>query len=418
MQANKKSNNEGEDTTERAQHHVIKPEPEGGDNCGTFDTNCHDVMATFDELNLREELQRGIYAYGFEKPSPIQQRAILPILQGRDTIGQAQSGTGKTGAFSISILEKLDLSIQDCQAVVVAPTRELVEQIYGVISQLGEYMGVTVHACMGGTRVGDEIRTLKRGVQVVVATPGRLFHMLKIGALRTDYIRMFTLDEADELLSQGFQEQIREIFHFLPESTQVALFSATMPLEVLQLSQSFMREPARILVKKEAVTLEGIKQFYVALDHPDQKLDTLCDLYETVTVVQAIIFVSRRRTAELLAEAMTQRDFTVSAIHGEMSLQERQLLMKEFRAGASRVLIATDVLARGIDVQQVSLVLNYELPRERENYIHRIGRSGRHGRKGVAINFVTPSDAHCLRDIEQFYETEIKELPFNISEYM
>ena len=217
------------------------------------------------------------------------------------------------------------------------------------------------------------------------------------------------------MLSQGFKDQIYDIFKFLPETVQVCLFSATMPLEVLEVTERFMREPIKVLVKKDELTLEGIKQFFVAVDREEWKLDTLSDLYETLTITQAIIFCNTRRKVDWLTEKMNLRDFAVSAMHGDMDQRERDLVMKEFRSGSSRVLITTDLLARGIDVQQVSLVFNYDIPTNRENYIHRIGRSGRFGRKGVAINFVTTSDVRYLRDIEQFYNTEIEEMPANFA---
>ena len=214
---------------------------------------------------------------------------------------------------------------------------------------------------------------------------------------------------------RGFTEQIYDIFQLLPQSTQVVLLSATMPQDVLEVTTKFMRDPVRILVKKAELTLEGIKQFYIAVEKEDWKLDTLSDLYETVTITQAVIFCNTRRMVDWLTTKLTERDFTVSAMHGEMDQNQRDIIMKEFRSGSSRVLIATDLLARGIDVQQVSLVINYDLPANRENYIHRIGRGGRFGRKGVAINFVTADDVRMMREIEQFYSTQIEEMPMNVA---
>jgi translation initiation factor 4A len=224
------------------------------------------------------------------------------------------------------------------------------------------------------------------------------------------------LDEADEMLSRGFKDQIYDVFKFMPETVQVALFSATMPLEVLEVSKRFMRDPVRILVKRNELTLEGIKQFYIAVEREEWKLDTLCDLYETLTITQAIIYVNTRRKVDWLTDKLSERDFTVSAMHGDMEQKERDIIMREFRSGSSRVLITTDLLARGIDVQQVSLVINFDLPINRENYIHRIGRSGRFGRKGVAINFLTTGDVRYLRDIEQFYNTQVDEMPMNVAD--
>jgi translation initiation factor 4A len=323
---------------------------------------------------------------------------------------------GKTATFAIGTLAKLDPKLRECQSLILAPTRELAQQIHKVVIALSDYMDLQVHVCVGGTAVRDDIRTLQGGVHIVVGTPGRVYDMINRRALRLDSIRQFFLDEADEMLSRGFKDQIYDIFKFLPESVQVCLFSATMPLDVLEVTQKFMRDPVRILVKKDELTLEGIKQFYVSVEKEEWKLDTLCDLYETLTITQAIIYCNTRRKVEWLQEQMQERDFTVSWMHSDMDQRERDIIMREFRSGSSRVLITTDLLARGIDIQQVSLVINFDLPTNRENYIHRIGRSGRFGRKGVAINFVTEADVRYLRDIEVFYQTEISEMPMNVAD--
>jgi len=381
-----------------------------------IETNWDETIDSFDAMELNADLLRGIYAYGFEKPSAIQQRAIRPTMLGRDLIAQAQSGTGKTATFAIGTLAKIDANIRQCQALILAPTRELAQQIQKVVFALGDYMKLEVHACVGGTAVRDDIRTLQAGVHVVVGTPGRVYDMINRRALNLVSMKQFFLDEADEMLSRGFKDQIYDIFKFLPETVQVCLFSATMPMEVLEVTQRFMREPVRILVKKDELTLDGIKQFYIAVDREDWKLETLCDLYETLTITQAIIYCNTRRKVDWLQDHMQAKDFTVSCMHGDMDQRERDIIMREFRSGSSRVLITTDLLARGIDVQQVSLVINFDLPTNRENYIHRIGRSGRFGRKGVAINFLTENDVRYLRDIEQFYQTEITEMPMNVAD--
>jgi len=385
---------------------------------GDFQTNWETVHESFDDMRLRDELLRGVYAYGFERPSAIQQRGIAPVVQGRDTIAQAQSGTGKTATFVIASLQIIDLKLRDCQVLVLAPTRELAQQIHKVATHLGDYMKVSSHACVGGTAVQNDVRIMQSGIQLVVGTPGRVNDMINRNALKLDQLKLFCLDEADEMLSRGFKDQIYDVFQYLPANVQVCLFSATMPLEILNLTSRFMRDPVKILVKKEQLTLDGIKQFYVAVEREEYKLDTLCDLYETLTITQAIIYCNTRRKVDWLTDKMGQRDFTVSAMHGEMKQDERELIMKEFRSGSSRVLIATDLLARGIDVQQVSLVINYDLPSNRENYIHRIGRSGRFGRKGVAINFVTDEDVRTLREIEQFYNTKVEEMPMDVAELL
>merc|ERR1712241_986108 len=389
--------------------------PSGMDPDGVIDSNWEEICENFDDMNLREELLRGIYAYGFEKPSAIQQRAIVPCIKGMDVIAQAQSGTGKTATFSIAILEKIDTGLRECQALILAPTRELAQQIQKVVMSLGDYMGAQCHACIGGTSVKEDMRKLDNGQHIVVGTPGRVFDMISRKVLRTTDIKQFVLDEADEMLSRGFKDQIYDVFRHLNSEIQVNLFSATVPVEVLEVTTRFMRDPVRILVKKEELTLEGIRQFYVSVEREEWKLDTLCDLYETLTITQAVIFCNTRRKVDWLTEKMHTRDFTVSAMHGDKDQKERDVIMREFRSGSSRVLITTDLLARGIDVQQVSLVINYDLPTNRENYIHRIGRSGRFGRKGVAINFVTEEDKRMMADIEQHFHTQIDEMPMDVA---
>ncbi|XP_002129439.2 eukaryotic initiation factor 4A-I [Ciona intestinalis] len=391
--------------------------PPGMDADGLIETNYDKIVESFDDMCLKEELLRGIYAYGFEKPSAIQQRAIQPCIEGKDVIAQAQSGTGKTATFAISVLQKIDASLKQTQALVIAPTRELAQQIQKVVMALGDYESIHCHACIGGTSVRTEIQVFQTNPpQIVVGTPGRVFDMINRKYLDTSKVKMFVLDEADEMLSRGFKDQIYEIFRTMPATIQVILLSATMPTDVLDVTTCFMPDPIRILVKKEELTLEGIQQFYVFVEKEEWKLDTLCDLYETLTITQAVIFSNTRRKVDWLTEELQRRDFTVSALHGDMDQGDREVIMREFRSGSSRVLITTDLLARGIDVQQVSLVINYDLPSNRENYIHRIGRGGRFGRKGVAINFVTDDDKRTLKDIEKFYNTKIEEMPMNVAD--
>ena len=374
------------------------------------------VFKSFEDMRLDKDLLRGIYAYGFEKPSAIQQRAIVPIVSGRNVIAQSQSGTGKTGVFSISVLQRVRRESPELQALVLSPTRELADQSQKVMMALGDFMSVTCHSCIGGKSVRDDIRALESGVQVVSGTPGRVFDMIRRGHLSTRSLSMLVLDEADELLSRGFKEQIYDIYRHVPPTTQVVVVSATLPKEVLDMTSRFMAEPVRVLVKRDELTLEGIKQFFVAVEKEEWKFETLCDLYDTLTVTQAVIFCNTRNKVDWLTAKMREAGFTVSAMHGSMTQKERDAVMAEFRSGASRVLITTDVWGRGIDVQQVSLVINYDLPTSREFYIHRIGRSGRFGRKGVAINFVTDEDVPILRDIEQFYSTQIDEMPMSIAD--
>jgi translation initiation factor 4A len=381
-------------------------------------TNWHDKVESFDNMGLREELLRGIYSYGFERPSLIQQKAIIPLVSKKDIIAQAQSGTGKTATFAIGVLQQLDYTKTECQALILAPTRELAQQIQKVVGHLGDYLGVKCHACIGGTLVKSDVQTLLNGVHVVVGTPGRVYDMLCRRALKPDSIKVFVLDEADEMLSRGFKDQIYDIFQALPQDVQVGLFSATMTPEALEITRRFMNAPVRILVKQDELTLEGIRQFYINVEREDWKLDTLCDLYDTLNITQAVIFANTRKRVDWLTEQMRARDFTVSSTHGDISQKEREIILTEFRSGSSRVLITTDLLARGIDVHQVSLVINYDLPRSFEKYIHRIGRSGRFGRKGVAINFLTDEDGGALRELERFYNTSIEEMPAHVAELL
>ena len=375
------------------------------------------TIQSFDDMELPMELLRGIYAYGFEKPSAIQQRAIKPLMDGRDTIAQAQSGTGKTAAFGVGTLASIDLTDPRTQAIILAPTRELAVQTHKVILGLGDYCtGFTSHVCVGGLAVREDISKLQRGVHVVVGTPGRVFDLINRHALYTDAVKLFVLDEADEMLSAGFKEQIYDIFRFMPPTCQVGLFSATIPEDVLDITQKFMRDPVQILVKQDALTLEGISQFYVNIDREEWKLDTLLDLYDVLTISQCVVFLNTRRKVDWLVQQMQANDFTVSCLHSEMTMNEREVIMREFRSGSSRVLITTDLLARGIDVQQVSLVINYDLPMDHANYIHRVGRSGRYGRKGVAINFLAQEDVRAMAEIEKIYNTKIDEMPQNIAD--
>jgi len=383
-----------------------------------IESNWTEVMETFDDMALNEQLLRGVYAYGFEKPSAIQQRAIMPCVKGRDVIAQAQSGTGKTATFAISILQNIDLTNPQCQAMILAPTRELAQQIQKVVLALGDYMQVTCHACIGGTSVSNDRSKLEAGQQIIVGTPGRVYDMISRRSLRVDSLKMFVLDEADEMLSRGFKQQIYDVFKNVPGNVQVVLLSATMPPEVLDVTKNFMRDPVRILVRKEELTLEGIRQFFINVDKEEWKFDTLCDLYSTLSIAQSIIFCNTRRKVDFLTQKMTEKDHVVSHMHADMDQQEREMIMREFRSGSSRVLITTDLLARGIDVQQVSLVINYDLPNNRENYIHRIGRGGRLGRKRNTINFVTKDDFRLMKDIEQYYNTKIEEMPTNIADLL
>ena len=374
------------------------------------------VFTSFDDMELPEDLLRGIYAHGFDKPSSIQQRAIVPMIRGRDIIAQAQSGTGKTGTFSIGAMGVLDPALKVPQILVLSPTRELAQQTENVARSIGNYMKIQVHSATGGPPIAEDIRALQRGAQFIVGTPGRIYDLIRRGALKLDAMRVLIMDEADQMLEDRFREQVHCILEFkFPPTTQVALFSATMPPEVTEVAEKFLQNPCRILLPPEEVTLEGIKQYFVALDREDWKFAALMDLYKHLNINHLLIFVNKRARAEWLAARLAENGFTLECIHGEMDVAERKKRMDDFRKGQVRVLICTDLLARGIDVQQVSMVINYELPLQRENYIHRIGRSGRFGRKGVAINLVVNEEMRSLRDIETYYKTNIVALPEDLT---
>jgi translation initiation factor 4A len=373
---------------------------------------------SFDDMGLKDELLRGIYSVGYERPSSIQQKAIVPTVSGRDIIGQAQSGTGKTATFTIGVLQRLDFTKLVCQALILAPTRELATQISNVVAGLGDHLEVKAYACVGGTRISTDLDALEQGVHIVIGTPGRVLDLLHRKALDPRNIITLVLDEADEMLSRGFKDQIYDIYGYLPQDCQICLFSATMPNEALEITKNFMKKPLRILVKQEDLTLEGIRQFYINCEKENWKLDTLCDLYDTLNIAQAVIFCNSKKRVEWLKEQLMSREFPVSATHGEMPPKERKEILSDFRKGKSRILISTDLLARGIDVHGVSLVINYELPRNFEKYLHRIGRSGRFGRKGVAINLIAENDVELLTQIQKHYSTKIEEMPSHIADLL
>lgn len=362
---------------------------------------------------INDKVLRGIYGYGFDKPSPIQKQAISPVISGRDVIAQAQSGTGKTGCFSVAALSLIDSSVQATQAIVLAPTRELAKQIHSVMAQIGTYVpNCSIKLLIGGTSTEHDSNSLKQDVPgIIVGCPGRIHDMLRRKHIDSKTIKLLILDEADEMLSSGFKEQVYNVFQYLKRDVQVALFSATLPPELISLTNKFMRDPLRILVKSEQLTLEGIRQYYIGLNEDGEKYETLRDLYQSLATSQCIIYCNSVRRVQDLYQAMIEDKYPVCCIHSAMEKDERTKNYDEFRNGLFRVLISSNVTARGIDIQTVSTVLNFDMPKDIHTYLHRIGRSGRWGRKGVAINFVTRRDHRRLKEIERYYNTTICELP-------
>ena len=376
-------------------------------------------------LNLKNQLLRGLYAFGFDTPSPIQKKAVGPMIstdrdgKRNDIIAQAQSGTGKTGAFSVGVLEIVDAKKDYTQALILAPTHELANQIKSVITSLGNFLKIKIQLLVGGTSVDEDKQKLEKDKpQIVVGTPGRVHDMIRCKFLQTDKMSVLVLDEADEMLSYGFKDQMYKIFQLMPNNIQVGLFSATLPPELEQLTSKFMRNPYKIMVKAEQLTLQGIAQYFVSVEDDEQKYGVLKDLFQTLTLSMTIIYCNSTRRVDELTEALKEDNFPVKKIHGKMDSKERKANHEDFRCGSTRVLVTSDLFARGIDIQQVSIVINFDIPKCQHTYLHRIGRSGRWGRKGVAINFLTKYDGARLRHFEKYYDTQITEMPLNYQEHL
>lgn len=365
----------------------------------------------FDKMNLKQNLLRGVYAYGFDKPSKIQQQSI-PILKTRkDLIIQSQSGTGKTGAFSLGILEVIDETKNYVQSIIITPTRELCVQINSIINELGKFMKIQTALCVGGSNVEENIFSITNGAHIIVGTPGRIFDLIRRKTFDPKKVQIFCMDEADELLKKEFLIQIKDIVTTLNRTTQICVVSATVPRDLLELTKGFMNNAEHILVEQEKLSLSFIVQFYIDVEEDRYKLATLEDLYKNLSIAQSIIYVNHKDKADWLKEKLIAYGHCVEAIHSNLSAVERSEIMKKFRSGIYRVLISTDLLARGIDIQQVGYVINYDLPYDPDSYLHRIGRSGRYGKKGVAINFVSRRERNILYDLQEKFKIKINEMP-------
>ena len=374
-----------------------------------------------EKINLKTDLLRGIYAYGFEQPSAIQKKAIFPMTKSppKDIIAQAQSGTGKTGLFVTGILQIINTTINECQALILAPTHELANQIQNVTNSIGKFLNIKTQLLVGGTSVeGDKHKLLNNTPHIVIGTPGRVHDMFRRRYLQSSTLNILVIDEADEMLSSGFKDQMYKIFQFMPNNIQIGLFSATMPSELQELTSKFLRTPIKILVKAEQLTLQGIAQYFINIQDDVMKYETLKDIFSTLSISQAIIYCNSTRRVDDLQEAMENDNFPVKKIHGKMPEEERKKTYKDFKEGGARVLITSDLFARGIDVQQVSIVINFDIPKNEHTYLHRIGRSGRWGRKGIAINFQTKHDILRLKKFEEYYSTQIMEMPSNYIDHL
>ncbi len=375
------------------------------------------TIETWDDLKLYDNILRGIFRYGYEKPTPIQCQAILPIIENRDVIAQAQSGTGKTGSFVIGSLQKTDITSNSTQVLIIAPTRELVMQIFNVVQSLSSCMEkIRIKTLIGGTSVNDDISYLKNNYpHIIVGTTGRVYDMIRRKHVNTSSIKLLIIDEADEMLSKGFKSQVKDTIQVLPSQMQIALFSATLPNEIINLTDKFMKDPVKITLKPEELTLECIEQYYVALNDDKDKFECLKDLFSILQVNQSIIYVNTIKRVDDLYNAMNNEGYPVCYIHSSMEKSDREVALQQFRNGKFRVLISSGITARGIDIQQVSTVINFDITNNVHNYLHAIGRSGRYGRKGLAINFVTRGDIDIMKKIEKHYNINIKELPNNIA---
>jgi len=369
---------------------------------------------TFDSMELNENLLRGIYSHGFEKPSNIQQKSINILRSGKDLIAQSQSGTGKTGAFVIGSLSKLDVNNKNVQIIILSPTRELAIQIHNVANSISQYMNIKNTLLIGGNFINmNNIRNELKDTQMIIGTPGKIYDLINRGILKIDKLESIVLDEADEILSKDFKEQFFEILKFINNKIQIVLYSATMSKDIMDVVENILDEPEKILVTKEELTLEGIRQFYINVIQDRYKLDALIDIYSSLSINQTIIYINTINRALQLQNKLRYQGLESSLLHSKITQVERNNVLNDFRNGKSRILLSTDIISRGIDIQSVSIIINYDVPNYKETYIHRIGRSGRYGRKGYAINFCSNNDIQKLKNIEEFYSTSIEEFPEN-----
>lgn len=368
-------------------------------------------QAGFDGLGLDDKLLRTLRDVGYESPSPIQAATIPALLEGRDVVGLAQTGTGKTAAFALPILQRLDLKQKAPQALVLAPTRELALQVSEAFeTYAGRLAGVHLLPVYGGQGYGVQLSALARGVHVVVGTPGRIMDHLEKGTLDLTHLRFLVLDEADEMLNMGFAEDVETILADTPADKQVALFSATMPATIRRLAAKYLNEPVEIIIKGKTATAPNVRHRYLMVSFP-QKVDALTRILEVENFEGMIVFVRTKNDTETLAEKLRARGFSATAINGDIAQQQRERTISQLKSGKLDILVATDVAARGLDVERISHVVNFDIPTDTESYVHRIGRTGRAGRRGDAISFVTPRERHLLRSIERATGQTLEPMP-------
>lgn len=361
----------------------------------------------FEEMGLSEEIQKAVRYMGFEEASPIQAKAIPAMISGIDLIGQAQTGTGKTAAFGIPILEKVDPKLKKLQAIVLCPTRELAIQVADEIRNLSRYMhGIKVLPIYGGQDIVKQIRSLKSGTQIVIGTPGRVMDHMRRKTMKLDFVHTVVLDEADEMLNMGFREDIEFVLSGVPEERQTVLFSATMPKPIMEITKKFQNNAKVIKVTKKELTVPNIEQYYYDVK-PKKKEEVLSRLLDIYSPRLSVVFCNTKKQVDLLVNALLGRGYFVAGLHGDMKQEQRDRVMQGFRTGKTEILVATDVAARGIDVDEVEAVFNYDLPQDDEYYVHRIGRTGRAGREGRAFSFVSGKEVYKLKEIQRYCKTKI-----------
>ena len=365
----------------------------------------------FDELNIDERILRAVEDMGFEETSPIQTQAIPAVLEGIDVIGQAQTGTGKTAAYSIPMLQKINPDVKKPQAIVLCPTRELAVQVAEEIRKLAKYMSdIKVLPVYGGQEIVRQIKSLKAGVQIIVGTPGRVMDHMRRKTVKFDSVSMVILDEADEMLDMGFREDMETILTETPEERQTVLFSATMPKPIMEIARKFQKDAKIIKVVRKELTVSNIDQFYYEV-RPKNKTEILSRLIDIYNPKLSVVFCNTKRQVDELISELKGRGYFADGIHGDMKQQQRDRVMDDFRSGKTEILIATDVAARGIDVDGVDIVFNYDLPQDEEYYVHRIGRTGRAGKSGLALSFISGREVYKLKDIERYCKTKILAKP-------
>ena len=361
----------------------------------------------FEEMGLSEEIQKAVRYMGFEEASPIQAKAIPAMISGIDLIGQAQTGTGKTAAFGIPILEKVDPKLKKLQAIVLCPTRELAIQVADEIRNLSRYMhGIKVLPIYGGQDIVKQIRSLKSGTQIVIGTPGRVMDHMRRKTMKLDFVHTVVLDEADEMLNMGFREDIEFVLSGVPEERQTVLFSATMPKPIMEITKKFQNNAKVIKVTKKELTVPNIEQYYYDVK-PKKKEEVLSRLLDIYSPRLSVVFCNTKKQVDLLVNALLRRGYFAAGLHGDMKQEQRDRVMQGFRTGKTEILVATDVAARGIDVDEVEAVFNYDLPQDDEYYVHRIGRTGRAGREGRAFSFVSGKEVYKLKEIQRYCKTKI-----------